>query len=121
MGEVRKCGGRCEKVSWVWRKGWEVWWGEVGDDVGEVRKDVGGREKVWEEVREMWRSIARNWKMWGRCEKVCWNVEEVWVVGGSMRRCVWGVGRGVGNVSGWKEVVRKVDRGGRCGKMLGEV
>ena len=48
---------------------------------------------MWEEMKEMWGSMGRSWKMW----EVCWNVGEVWR---SRGRCVWGVGKGVGNVLG---------------------
>ena len=39
---------------------------------------------------------------------MCWNVGEVWVVWGSIGRCVWGVGRGVENELGWGEVWAEV-------------
>ena len=43
-GELQeKCGGS-EKVCWGVGKGWKIC-REVGDDLGEVRKDVGAGEK----------------------------------------------------------------------------
>ena len=81
MGGVGKCGGRCEKVCCGVGEGvgsllgcGEKW----GDDVGEVRKDVGGRKKcgrgegnvgkygeVWKNVGEVWESALGCGRRWG--------------------------------------------------------
>ena len=79
--------------------------------MGEVRKDV----RVGRSVGRSEGNVGKYGEILenvGRFGKVCWNVRKVRVVWGNMGRCVWGVGRDVGNVLGWVEVRRSVGRGG---------
>ena len=71
--------------------------------MGELRKDVGVGRSVGKDEGNVGK-YGEVLQSGGRCGKVCWNVGEVWVVRGSMERCVWGVGRGVGTVLRWVEV-----------------
>ena len=117
----KKCLGVGEGVGSLLRSG-EKW----GDDVREVRKDVGvgrsverGEGNVWkygevlENVGEMWESVLK-------CGGGVGSV-------GKHGVCVWGVGRGVGSVLGWEEVRRSGgvgrcwERSRECEKVWGEV
>ena len=120
--------GKLDKVCGKYERNGEVYWDVVGKRKcgkmcsGRCGKvclrcgkcvDVGG--EVWGE-----------WKSMGRCGKCKGSVGKcvgVWGRCGKHGEVCLGVGRGVGNVLGWEEVRRSVDRGGgvrRCWKRYRE-